>query len=540
MDRTDPPAPNVAPPEAAPTEPPPVEPLPLTDEAPQLAASPAKEPAAPPETPPPATPPATTPGRRPVNSFRLLLTISAAFVCVFLFLRVFAVEPFGVPTGSMAPTLIGNHREAPCPRCGFPVRVGAAALGDRHSLPTAICPNCGQPGINLAAAPDITGDRLLVDKNVFHLRRPRRWEVAVFRCPDPKEMNKPYVKRVIGLPGEEITVRGGDVYADGGLLRKSLAEAREARILLFDMAHAPNAGWGPRWLVHPPESDPRLPAADGLQPATADETVLHDGELVLDASTPQHQVAVEYRNWDLDGKREHPIRAWNSYDGPPRSFAGQPTAHEFMLECEVEVTAAAPGEVNTLACRLFDGADSVTAEVSVGPRRAGSVHLIHDRNGGLSSAGGVSLEPGRSYKLEFLFVDRRVIFALDGKEVVAPADLPPATRRGEVSRPLQLGARGCKVVVRNLKIYRDIYYTQYGFHGTRQPAKLGPDEYYMLGDNSENSEDSRKWPSPGVPERDFIGKPFLIHQPLRLGRMTVGGQTRVFQTLDWSRLRWLH
>jgi signal peptidase I len=62
----------------------------------------------------------------------------------------------------------------------------------------------------------------------------------------------------------------------------------------------------------------------------------------------------------------------------------------------------------------------------------------------------------------------------------------------------------------------------------------------MLGDNSGNSQDSREWPTPGVPEADFIGKPFLIHQPLRLGRVTVGGQERVFQAIDWSRLRWLH
>ena len=72
------------------------------------------------------------------------------------------------------------------------------------------------------------------------------------------------------------------------------------------------------------------------------------------------------------------------------------------------------------------------------------------------------------------------------------------------------------------------------------PTTLGAKEYFVLGDNSGNSQDSRKWPSPGVPEADFIGKPFLVHQPLRLARVTVGGRERVFQTLDWSRLRWLH
>lgn len=542
MDQTDPPAPNRVPPAAEPLD------LPLADELPpdeplELPTPlSGREPNAPipadsPEPPPGAAASSTRP---PMGPFRLLLTLSVAFVCVFLFLRVFAVEPFGVPTGSMAPTLIGNHREVRCPRCGHPIRVGFAALGDRRSTPTATCPICGQSGISLVAAPDINGDRLLVDKNVFHLRRPRRWEVAVFRCPDPREINKPYVKRIIGLPGEEISIRGGDVYASGGLIRKSLAEAREARIVFFDMAYSPPGGWGPRWLVHPAESDPRLPAADAPQPTTADESVLRNGELVLDAAEPQKQVAVEYRNWEFDTAREEAIRTWNSYDGPPRSFAGQPTAHDFMMECEVEVVSAAAGDGNSFACRLFDGADSVSAEVSVGPRASGQLDVTHDRHGGLAAAAGVSLQPGRAYRLEFAFVDRRVTFALDGKVVVAPADLPAVPKRGEVARPLQLGARGCKVVVRNLKLYRDIYYTQYGFHGTRQPAKLGPDEYYMLGDNSENSEDSRKWPTPGVPERDFIGKPFLVHQPLRLGRVSVGGHTRVFQTLDWSRLRWLH
>ena len=105
---------------------------------------------------------------------------------------------------------------------------------------------------------------------------------------------------------------------------------------------------------------------------------------------------------------------------------------------------------------------------------------------------------------------------------------------------LQLGARGCRLVVRGLRLSRDIHYTQYGEHGTRHPAVLGPREYYVLGDNSGNSQDSRKWPTPGVPEDDFIGKPFLVHQPLRLGRVSVGGRDRAFQTLDWSRLRWLH
>src|SRR5207302_366608 len=37
-------------------------------------------------------------------------------LCVLVF-RTFAAEAYIVPTGSMAPTLLGNHRELTCPNC---------------------------------------------------------------------------------------------------------------------------------------------------------------------------------------------------------------------------------------------------------------------------------------------------------------------------------------------------------------------------------------------------------------------------------------
>ena len=58
------------------------------------------------------------------STTRRFVHIFAVFLCFFLLARTVAVEPFGVPTGSMAPALIGNHREADCPRCGYLVRVG--------------------------------------------------------------------------------------------------------------------------------------------------------------------------------------------------------------------------------------------------------------------------------------------------------------------------------------------------------------------------------------------------------------------------------
>ncbi|MBN9516912.1 signal peptidase I, partial [bacterium] len=486
--------------------------------------------------PPPAPPAPAHPHASPA---RTLANLAVLLICGFILFRVGLAEPFGVPTGSMAPTLIGNHRQTACPRCGYPVRVGLPTGGERagHYLDIP-CPNCGKK-TTLADAPAVNGDRVMVDKLVYTFRRPRRWEVAVFRC--AADEYKAYVKRILGLPGELMTIVDGEVYANGELLRKALAEVRETQVPVFDLAFAPPGGWGPRWYVYPPERDARLPPADAAPAAPAGESVLHNGHLILDAAaSPQAEVRLEYRHVDLDARDPsgEVVRSATGYDGGGRGTGNVYPVHDFSVRCEVEVVEAKPGA--TLALRLFDGTDAVAAEVSVGPRATGKAALSHDKLGGLAAASGIGLEPGRTYTIEFAFVDRRATLAIDRRVVLPPADLLAEKKRGEVRRPLQLGARGCRVVVTRLQLYRDIHYTQAGRHGTRQPARLGADEYFVLGDNSGNSQDSREWPTPGVPAGDFLGKPILVHQPLRPGRLTLAGRERTFQTLDWARLRWLH
>ena len=125
-----------------------------------------------------------------------------------------------MPTGSMAPTLLGFHKELTCPNCQFPFVVGMDEQG-RTGRP--VCPNCGQDGLGKVAAVECNGDRLLVQKFLFDFRRPRRWEVAVFQS--PAEPDQAYVKRVVGLPGESIQIVDGDVHIDGRIARKSLGRA---------------------------------------------------------------------------------------------------------------------------------------------------------------------------------------------------------------------------------------------------------------------------------------------------------------------------
>ena len=71
----------------------------------------------------------------------------------------------------------------------------------------------------------------------------------------------------------------------------------------------------------------------------------------------------------------------------------------------------------------------------------------------------------------------------------------------------------------HLKLYRDIYYTQSASTARRGTSRyqLGPDEYFVLGDNSGELAGQPEMATPGVPEADFIGKPFL-HPPAAAAR----------------------
>jgi signal peptidase I len=69
-----------------------------------------------------------------------------------------------------------------------------------------------QPFIVDGASMDPTfknGQYLIVDELTYHFREPERGSVLIFRY--PKDPSKFFIKRVIGLPGETVTIKGGEV-----------------------------------------------------------------------------------------------------------------------------------------------------------------------------------------------------------------------------------------------------------------------------------------------------------------------------------------
>src|SRR5215475_1918627 len=59
-------------------------------------------------------------------------SVVIAFILAFMF-RTFEAEAFVIPTGSMAPTLQGRHKDIVCPECGYEFRTGASEEVERES-----------------------------------------------------------------------------------------------------------------------------------------------------------------------------------------------------------------------------------------------------------------------------------------------------------------------------------------------------------------------------------------------------------------------
>lgn len=68
------------------------------------------------------------------------------------------------------------------------------------------------------------GQRLLVDRVTYRFQPPKRGDVVVFRYPfNPREH---FIKRIIGIPGDEIRIVAGTVYVNDVPLREPYLNGR--------------------------------------------------------------------------------------------------------------------------------------------------------------------------------------------------------------------------------------------------------------------------------------------------------------------------
>jgi signal peptidase I len=471
---------------------------------------------------------------------QLIEALICLSLAVILF-RAFQVEGYMISTGSMAPTLFGFHKRVVCPSCRFPFAVGdvtdkpdsaqSAADEPRRSAP-AFCPNCGQGPIDVSRIPRSQGDQLLVHKHAFLIASPKRWEVAVFR--NPYKPAQAYVKRVVGLPGESIQVIDGDVYIGGKICRKHLAAQRAMRIPVYDDSFRPEhgAGWQDRWTAEPARI-PWTVTADGFQ--------LDGKQTDATGADIQEPAWMQYWHWVRSRDREPPPRlspvadvyGYNRADG---MSAGH-TIRDLMLSVTVQIQR---GDGQFIV-QMTDGDRTVSCVIDPAQRE---VRLLSGRPAKIIRRCPLAeefLEAGRPLHLEVSLFDRQALVTLNGQLPFEPWPFPQSPGPASPSTsPVRFGARGLNVAVSEVKLFRDVFYTRgRGVNGIEEAYQLGDNEYFVLGDNSPVSLDSRSWSDGALSGRLFIGKPFLVHLPSKPGKIRFGNRHTYFRVPDFSRIQYI-
>jgi signal peptidase I len=445
----------------------------------------------------------------PPPRLRQLLDTGVLTLVAILLASTWHARAFVVSGPSMAGTLLGQHHQVTCGVCGFVYPCDA----EEPEMPgkRAVCPNCGNATRRLDTAPRWPADAVLVDRTAFCGRSPRRWELVVFRGVD--RPSQTFVKRVAGLPGEAVELKHGDVYADGAIQRKTMVQQRAIAVPVYNSRCEPADGRS-RWLPDAANSGWRQAGSRFWRAASSDS-----GDETIDWLTYHHRRS---GSGTADRADENPITddcGYNQASPVTESFF----VHDLMVRGHLRA-----GDAATVSWLISDGRSQFSVDLDFSN---GVASVIQDGRP-LGEGSDFSHEDGEVL-CELALCDQQVLLAIDEREVLRLPYEPPDLPFRPTSRPVAVGTRSAGLEIWDLVLLRDIYYRP-PRSGTAQD-RLGKDEYFVLGDNSPASLDSRSWSPPGIAADRLIGKPILAWPS---GMRSVG-PGRQFQVPAVSRLRYI-
>ena len=434
-------------------------------------------------------------------------SIVIAFVLAFLF-RTFEAEAFVIPTGSMAPTLMGRHKDLLCEKCGYPFRASASDEVDsktnRRSNSLVVgctCPMCRYTMDIRSDNPQgktyrsYKGDRILVGKFPYQFRDPKRWEVTVFKYPGGAKTN--FIKRIVGLPNETLRISHGDILTMKkgedvfSIEQKPPAKVRAMLQMVYDNDYARgiddslgkllDQGWPARWSGLP------LGKNSGGWETTGHVSFQADGSAGDTAWLEYRHIVPSREDWDYLAKGQLPpgklknnpqlITDFCGYntdivgfvndrrrpDRPrPEPLAEKMGLHwvgDLAVECQVEIG----GSTGQVLFDLIEGGKHFLCTIDVATGTA-TLEIPGCPDFGTLTAADVISGPGK-YRIMFanvddklrLWVGRRVVeFNGDGDYSLAGLDTTKPQQ--DDLRPVRIGSRGATLQVDHLKVFRDIYY----------------------------------------------------------------------------------
>ena len=462
------------------------------------------------------------------NTFEWLIT---AFILAFVF-RAFVMEAFRIPTGSMADTLMGAHFRLRCRQCGYEYNHGFVPRryrlpedtvpSDNTRPPVTRCPSCGHFDRARAGMPVANGDRILVLKCIYQYFEPKRWDVIVFKNPLEPTIN--YIKRLVGLPGETVQIIDGDIYINGQISRKPAKVQNELWMPVYDNDYqpvAPREGFfnghtwqqpfknirGSKWITED-RNNPTIFRLD-----SPDEGAGQINSLVYDTSIGNN------------------FRATYAYDDVDE-YESLPYCSDLMVRFDCRANSR-----GRIGIALSKYETSYRAEVLFS---TGTLIITKQQKGeDPVELTGVSIKHPRmneQTRVKFANVDHQLIFEYGGTKWSHDlgSDLEDVgTIQKDVEPRVEIFGSG-KLTLSHIAIYRDIHYTQPRFISRKvatratkdNPFVLEEDQFFVLGDNSPNSQDGRWWEKPGVANkglseyregtvpRDYlVGKAMFVYWP---------------------------
>jgi signal peptidase I len=333
------------------------------------------------------------------------------------------------------------------------------------------------------------GEHVLV---VYDHSPPARFDlVVVLRKGD----DTPVVKRVGGLPNERVQIVDGDLLVQGKRLGPD--EPRPRPIPVFDE----------RWQ----DPAPVFP----IPPAASSCWKREQGEWTLSTQTASR---LEYRGDVTDGY----------LDAEHAFVPGEIPVNDLALE--LELAQDDPGSRASLTLSENGDRFELALELAADGRLSARI-LRHAEDAAVAPEllATRTLERGAAgwHRVRFENIDNALICERDGARLLAATYAENRFARDDrlqvghsiLPRATFGGANGT-LRFRGLALARDLFYTQRGEHATQVAKDLGPESYFLLGDNSSQSRDGREWGETRAEE--LVGRPRRILWPLSHWRALEG------------------